>query len=42
LIDTVSGNLDAQKQTTRERFERELSWDALGQRTVTEYRSLVR
>jgi glycosyltransferase involved in cell wall biosynthesis len=38
----IEGDLNEQKQAARARFERELTWDVLGRRTVTEYQSLIR
>ncbi|HEX6161859.1 MAG TPA: glycosyltransferase, partial [Vicinamibacterales bacterium] len=42
LIDTAAGNLDAQKAAAKDRFNRLLSWEAIGARTVDEYRKLKR
>jgi glycosyltransferase involved in cell wall biosynthesis len=36
----LSGDLAAERQRVRARFERELSWDAIGRRTVNEYQQL--
>jgi glycosyltransferase involved in cell wall biosynthesis len=41
LLRVCAGDLESQKRSTRERFSRELSWDAIGRRTVTEYQSLI-
>ena len=41
LLKTCSTDLDAQKIAVRARFNRELTWDAIGARTVREYRALI-
>ena len=40
LVQTAATNLDALKIKAKDRFRRTLSWDAIGQRTVEEYRAL--
>ena len=40
LLATCAGDLEALKGAAQSRFERVLSWDALGARTVAEYRAL--
>ena len=40
LVETCSANLDAQKIAVKERFNRVLSWDAIGARTIAEYGAL--
>lgn len=40
LVRAANGDLDEQKRAARERFARELSWKAIGARTVDAYRSL--
>jgi glycosyltransferase involved in cell wall biosynthesis len=40
LLKTCSSDLDAQRIATRARFNRFLTWDAIGARTVSEYRAL--
>jgi len=40
LVQTATMNLDAQKIAVKDRFRRLLSWDAIGARTVNEYRAL--
>lgn len=40
LVQTATANLDAQKIAAKDRFNRLLSWDAIGARTVHEYRAL--
>ena len=40
LLRVCSKPLAAQKSATRDRFARELSWDAIGRRTVHEYQTL--
>ena len=41
LVEAAAADLDAQKRAVRERFDRLLSWDAIGRRTVDEYRALL-
>jgi glycosyltransferase involved in cell wall biosynthesis len=41
LIETCRGDLGSRRIAVEERFARVLSWDAIGARTVSEYRSLV-
>ena len=41
LLKICSMDLEARKIAVRARFNRELTWDAIGQRTVREYRALV-
>ena len=38
----LSSDLAAERQRVRTRFERDLSWDAIGRRTVGEYRTLIK
>jgi glycosyltransferase involved in cell wall biosynthesis len=40
LLEMAEGDISAQKQAARERFQRELSWDAIARRTVSEYQAL--
>ena len=40
LIDTCSADLSARKTAVKERFNRVLSWEAIGARTVAEYGAL--
>jgi glycosyltransferase involved in cell wall biosynthesis len=40
LVQTATADLDAQKAAAKDRFNRLLSWEAIGARTVAEYRSL--
>ena len=40
LLQTCAADLDAQKAAAKARFARELSWDAIGARTVAEYGAL--
>ena len=40
LLHATTTNLDAQKLAVKDRFRRLLSWDAIGTRTVDEYRAL--
>ena len=40
LVHTATTNLDAQKIAVKDRFRRALSWEAIGTRTVEEYRAL--
>ena len=40
ILKVLASDLEKQKQQARARFERDLSWDAIGRRTVEEYRSL--
>lgn len=42
LVKVCGGDLDSLKRAARERFLRELSWDAIGTRTVEEYHSLIK
>jgi glycosyltransferase involved in cell wall biosynthesis len=41
LLQTCAADLEALKAAARARFERALSWDALGAKTVAEYRTLI-
>ena len=41
LMRTCSGDLAAQRSAVKERFARVLSWDAIGAKTVSEYRALT-
>ena len=41
LLKVCSTDLDAQKVAARARFNRVLTWDAIGERTVREYRALL-
>jgi glycosyltransferase involved in cell wall biosynthesis len=41
LIETCSADLGAQRAAVKERFNRVLSWDAIGARTVAEYQALA-
>ena len=41
LLETCSTDLEAQRVATRARFNRELTWYAIGARTVSEYRALL-
>jgi glycosyltransferase involved in cell wall biosynthesis len=41
LLKTCSTDLDAQRIAVRARFNRVLTWDAIGSRTVSEYRALL-
>ena len=40
LVRVASEDLDRAKAAARERFARELSWDAIGRRTVAEYQTI--
>ena len=40
LVQTATANLDAQAIAVKDRFRRALTWDAIGTRTVQEYRAL--
>ena len=40
LVSTCAGDLDQQKAATKARFDQALSWNAIGARTVSEYRAL--
>jgi glycosyltransferase involved in cell wall biosynthesis len=42
LVAACSSNLNEQKSTAKTRFDRVLSWKAIGARTVAEYRTLAR
>jgi len=42
LLRICANDLEAQKHAARNRFVRELSWDAIGKRTVDEYHSLIK
>jgi glycosyltransferase involved in cell wall biosynthesis len=42
LVDVCSTDLNSRKEAAKARFDRVLSWDAIGQRTVAEYRKLAR
>ena len=42
LVQTATTNLAARKAAAKERFNRLLSWEAIGRRTVEEYRALKR
>jgi len=35
-------DLDVQKEAVKARFDRVLSWEAIGHRTTTEYRAIAR
>jgi glycosyltransferase involved in cell wall biosynthesis len=41
LLQTCAADLEALKAAARARFEHALSWDALGAKTVAEYRTLI-
>ena len=41
LVRACSGDLQARRRAVRERFARVLSWEAIGARTVNEYRALA-
>ncbi len=41
LLETCRGDLRAQRVAVKDRFARVLSWDAIGARTVSEYRALT-
>ena len=41
LLETCAADLGALKAAAKARFDRHLSWDALGARTVAEYRTLI-
>lgn len=41
LVKTATGDLDAQNAAAKNRFDRLLSWQAIGARTVDEYRKLT-
>ena len=40
LVQTAAAGLDAQQAAVKDRFKRLLSWEAIGARTVSEYRAL--
>jgi glycosyltransferase involved in cell wall biosynthesis len=42
LLETCAADLDAQKAAAKARFDAVLSWDALGARTVSEYRAITK
>jgi glycosyltransferase involved in cell wall biosynthesis len=42
LADVCSTDLDARKQAAKARFDRVLSWEAIGRRTVAEYSAIAR
>ena len=42
LLQTCAADLGAQRAAVKERFNRVLSWEAIGARTVAEYEALVR
>ena len=42
LSKIATGDLEGQKAAARDRFARELSWDAIGRRTVSEYQMLIK
>ena len=42
LVDVCSTDLNSRKEAAKARFDRVLSWDAIGQRTVAEYHKLAR
>jgi glycosyltransferase involved in cell wall biosynthesis len=41
LVETCGADLDSQREAVKERFTSLLSWDAIGARTVSEYRALT-
>jgi glycosyltransferase involved in cell wall biosynthesis len=40
LLKACTGDLRAQSAAVRDRFDRELRWDAIAKRTVAEYQSI--
>ena len=42
LVEMASTDLEPHKRAARQRFESDLSWDAIGRRTVSEYQPLIR
>jgi glycosyltransferase involved in cell wall biosynthesis len=42
LTAVCSADLDAQKEAAKARFDRVLSWEAIGHRTIAEYRTIAR